>query len=147
LLFANMCIIFLAPQCLSTEAAGQTKLYQSLGAELEIGRCVDPTSYSPIHCSNLEVRHQGQWYEKCLWCSEMAKQWREGKENQCAGVDEAEAKKLEERRSFESEILRREEDAVRVTHSQTTTKEESGQVDWTGRCCFAVSPSRSATGL
>jgi hypothetical protein len=129
-----MCIIFLAPQCPSSYAGGQLKLITSLEAKLEISLCVDPTSLSPIHCTKLEVRHQGEWYDKCKFCTKLAMQWREGKANECAEQDKAEAERLEKRRSFEIEIVKKEEGSVKKTQSENT-KENGRRPSWTGRCC------------
>ena len=129
-----MCIIFLARECLSKCAGGHLKLVHSLGTNLEIGRCVDPTSFSPIHCSKLEVRHKGEWYERCASCTDLAERWRDRKENECADMDKAEAAKIEKRRSFEMEIVRKEEEVVKKSHSQVT-EEDGIYTGWTGRCC------------
>ena len=103
-----MCIIFLAPQCPSKCADGDVKLTNSLEAKPDIGLCVDPTSYSPIHCGKLQVRHKVEWYDKCEWCTDLATKWRDGKENECAVRDRAEAERLEKRRSLEMEIVMKE---------------------------------------
>ena len=108
-----MCILFLAPQCPSTYVSGQLKLVACLEAKPEIGLCVDPTSLSPIHCTKLEVRHKGAWYEKCQWCTNLATRWRNGKVNECAEMDKIEAEKLKKSKSREMEIMRREEKIMR----------------------------------
>lgn len=128
-----MCIIFLSPQCLSQDLDSQLKLTQSLEAQLDIGLCVDPTSHSAIHCAKLEVRHKGDWYEKCGCCTNLARQWREGKENECAVKDKAEAEKVEKRRSLEMEIMKREEEIVK-SYPNAATKENGHYPRWTGRC-------------
>lgn len=108
-----MCIIFLAPQCPSKCPGGAFKLITSLEGQPDIGRCVDPTSYSPIHCGKLEVRHKAEWYDKCQWCTDLATKWREGKENRCAERDRAEAERLAKRRSLDMEIVKREEEIIK----------------------------------
>ena len=129
-----MCIIFLPQRCPSRVAGGQLELVQSLEARPEIGLCVDPTSYSAIHCFKLEVRHKGDWYGKCRRCTDLATRWREGKENECATKDKAEVEKLEKRRSLEMEIMKREEEIVKKTQEQAT-KENEGCPNWSERCC------------
>jgi len=108
-----MCIIFLGPECPSHYASGHLKLVSSLERKLEIGLCVDPTSYSAVHCKKLQVRHKGIWYDKCDWCTDLATQWREGKVNQCAEMDRVEAQRLEMRKALERETEKREEEIVK----------------------------------
>lgn len=114
----KMCIIFLAPHCPSNYAGGKLKLFTSLESKLEVGLCVDPTSYSPFHCKKLEVRHKGDWYDKCKWCTDLARQWREGKENDCTELDRAEEERLERIKSLELEIVTREEDLAKKSRSR-----------------------------
>lgn len=130
----KMCIFFLAPQCPSNYAGGQLMLITALEASPEIGLCVDPTSLSPIHCAKLEVRHKRAWYDRCQWCTKLATQWREGKVNECAEMDQAEAEKLEKRKSFEKEIVKREEEVVKKSQDEAN-KENGGFQKWSGRCC------------
>ena len=129
-----MCIIFLDPQCSSRFAGGDLKLVASLENQCDIGLCVDPTSASPIHCAKLEARHKLDWYDKCQWCTDMAIQWRDGKVNELAQYDKAAADKLDKRKSFEMEIVKREEEIVKKT-KECAMKENEGCPDWTGRCC------------
>lgn len=129
-----MCIIFLASDCPSKFAGGELKLVTSLENGLEIGRCVDPTSASPIHCAKLQVRHKLAWYDKCQWCTEMATLWREGKVNELAEYDKVEVERLDKRKSFEMEILKREEEIAKKT-KENTTNETEGHQNWAGRCC------------
>jgi len=137
-----MCIIFLAPECLSQYAGGHLKLVTSLEQKLEIGLCVDPTSYSAVHCKNLQVRHKGIWYDKCGWCTDLATRWREGKVNQCAEMDKVEAEKLEMRRSFERETEKREEEIVK-SQRESSNKNQDLHC-WTGTSC-ALSSRTTAT--
>lgn len=129
-----MCIIFLAPECLSQYAGGHLKLVTSLERKLEIGLCVDPTSYSAVHCKKLQVRHKGRWYDKCGWCTDLATQWREGKANQYAEMDKVEAGKLEMRRSFERETEKREEEIVKNSQRENPNKNQDSHC-WTGTSC------------
>jgi hypothetical protein len=129
-----MCIIFLAPQCPSKRSGGDFKLITSLEAKPDIGLCVDPTSYSPIHCGKLEVRHKVEWYDKCQWCTDIATKWREGKENECAEIDRAEAEKLEKRRSLEMEIVKKEEEIVKKAPEKNMMENERPH-SRDRRCC------------
>jgi hypothetical protein len=129
-----MCIIFLAPECPSQYADGHLKLVTSLERKLEIGLCVDPTSYSAVHCKKLQVRHKGIWYDKCDWCTDLAIQWREGKVNQCAEMDKVEAEKLEMRKAFEREVNRREEEMVKKSQREDSNDNQDSHC-WTGTSC------------
>jgi tRNA U54 and U55 pseudouridine synthase Pus10 len=125
-----MCIIFLGPECSAHYADSHLKLVASLERKLEIGLCVDPTSYSAVHCKKLQVRHKGIWYDKCDWCTDLATQWREGKVNQYAEMDRVEAEKLEMRKTLERETEKREEEIMKKGQRESSN-ENQGSHFWT----------------
>jgi hypothetical protein len=119
-----MCIIFLGPECPSHYAGGHLELVTSLERKLDIGLCVDPTSYSAVHCKKLQVRHKGIWYDKCDWCTDLATQWREGKVNQCAEMDRVEAEKLKMRKALERETEKREEEMAKKSQRESSNENQ-----------------------
>jgi hypothetical protein len=133
-----MCIIFLGPDCPSQYDGGHLELVASLEQKLEIGRCVDPTSHSAIHCEKLQVRHKGIWYDKCDWCTDLATQWREGKVNQYTEMDRAEAEMLEMRKTLEREIEKREEEIMKKSQRESSSGNQGSHCRTRTSCALST---------
>jgi hypothetical protein len=52
---------------------------------IEIGRCLDPSSPVPSLCTNLTIRHRSSskrqtgYFDKCEKCTEVSKKWQESR--------------------------------------------------------------------
>jgi hypothetical protein len=52
---------------------------------IEIGRCLDPTSPVPRLCKNLQIRHRSSskrqtgYFDKCSKCTDVGRQWQESR--------------------------------------------------------------------
>lgn len=57
-------------------------------SDIEIGRCLDPTSPVPSQCKNFQIRHRSSfrrqtgYFDKCEQCTEGGKDWQGSREEE-----------------------------------------------------------------